>query len=158
MRRRFACLALALWPLAAGAEDVHIRSGEHAGFSRIVLEFGERPPWSLRIGDRRATVLLGPGDRRLDAQDVFTRIPRARIRALRATAEGLELELGCDCAVTAFEVRRAALAVDVADVPGSREVLRDVTPTSATGNETAGTAAPKVVVAPSPILAPAMTE
>ncbi len=120
MRGRFACLALALWPLAAGAEDVRIRSGEHAGFSRIVLEFGERPPWSLRLGDRRATVLLGPGDRRLDAKDVFARIPRTRIRAVTATAEGLELELGCDCAVTAFEVRRAALAIDVADAPGSR--------------------------------------
>ncbi len=158
MRVRLACLALALWPLAAGAEDVRIRSGEHAGFSRLVLEFGERPPWSLRLGDRRATVLLGPGDRRLDAEDVFARIPRTRIRAVTVTAEGLELELGCDCAVTAFEVRGAALAIDVADAPASREVLRDVTPTAATGNDADQTTAPDVAVAPLPIEPPAMTD
>jgi hypothetical protein len=158
MRKCLAFIALAFWALAAGAEDVRIRSGEHAGFSRLVLEFGERPPWSLRLGDRRATVLLGPGNRRLDAGDVFARIPRTRIRAVTPTADGLELILGCDCAVTAFEVRGAALAIDVADAQATPEVLRNVAPTAATGNDATEMAAPEVAVAALPILPPGMTE
>ena len=149
-------LALAAWPLAAAAEDVLVRSGEHAGFSRLVLEFDERPPWSLRLADGRATVLLGPGERSFDAERVFSRIPRTRIRALAATAEGLELELGCDCAVTAFEIRSAALAIDVADRAAS-DFLRDVTLTASTGAPQGEDAPPPAVADETlPIRAPSV--
>jgi hypothetical protein len=75
-------------------------------------------------------------------------------------AEGLEIELGCDCVVTAFEVRGAALAIDVAD-PGARPAaLRNVTPTAATGSEADGeqgdgaSTQPVIGAAPLPIVAP----
>lgn len=164
MRMLVVSLALALWPpalwpLAASAEDVRIRSGEHAGFSRLVLEFSERPRWSLHLGPRSAEVRLGPGDRSLDARDVFTRIPRTRIRSVSATAEGLELELGCDCAVTAFEVRGAALAIDVSDAPASREDLRNVISTAAAeSGESGPDAQPDMVEAPLKIVPPDFSE
>jgi hypothetical protein len=155
MRRLPLIAAAAVWPLAAVAEEVPIRSGEHAGFSRLVLEFDERPQWSLRVAEGRATVVLGPGERSFRTGDVFARIPRTRIRAVAAHAEGLELELGCDCTVTAFEVRGAALAIDVSDPASAPDVLRNVTSTAATGTEADGTTPPPAVVAaPLPIRAP----
>jgi hypothetical protein len=77
MRRFVALVALALLPQAGAAEEVPVRSGEHPGFSRLVLEFDERPPWSLQVEGGRATLMLGPGERTFRTQDVFMRIPAA---------------------------------------------------------------------------------
>ena len=159
MRRLAGLLAVALWPLGAGAEEVRIRSGEHAGFSRLVLEFGARPDWSLTLGDRQARLLLAPGERSFDTGEVFRRIPRTRIRSVTVTDEGLDLTLGCDCRVTAFEVRGAALAIDVADGGGDAPGIRNVTPTAATETLSPETAPPAVeAAAPLPIRAPDTVE
>jgi hypothetical protein len=121
-----------------------------------VLEFADRPSWSLSIAEGRATVLLGPGDRRFDAGAVFSRIPRTRIRSVEATPEGLVLELGCDCSVTAFEVRDSALAIDVSD-GATGPALRDVSTTASVGTEAEEIPAPPVVTAPPPLRAPLPT-
>ena len=133
--------ALTALPLAAGAETVRVRSGEHADFTRIVLEFDTRPSWSLSVEAGRARIVLPPGEWRFDTADVFTRIPRTRIAALAGGPDGLELTLGCDCRVAAFEVREAALAIDVAgSLPA--DVIRNLRPTSSDGSGSADAAVP----------------
>jgi hypothetical protein len=152
VRRLPTALLLAAWPLAAWPESIVIRSGEHPGFSRLVLEFDERPSWSLRVAEGRARILLGPGTRSFDASTVFSRIPRTRIVAVVGTADGLDVQLGCDCTVSAFEVREAALAIDVSDPATAPEALRNVTSTASDGADGADTTAPPAAApAPRPI-------
>ena len=134
MRRVLAALACLFGPAHAQAEPILVRSGEHAGFSRLVIEFPERPAWSLRTSDGRVEIALAPGDRSFDLSQVFQRIPRSRIREVLPSDTGLALVLGCACRVTAFEARRSALAVDVADASPDT-VLSDIAQTSATGDE-----------------------
>ncbi len=142
-RRLLAALALLLWAAPAAAEQVRVRSGEHPGFTRLVIEFPDRPEWSIRTSEGRAELVLTPGERNFDLSEVFLRIPRDRIRDVVPSDAGLVLILGCACRVTAFEARRAALAIDVAGIgtaPPQGDVS-EVEQTSATGDPAGDTAA-----------------
>ena len=85
MMRRAGVLALFLWlagVVDAIAEPVVLRSGEHDGFSRLVLPIGEATAWSLKQSGRRATLTLNRPRIEFDTSRVFDRIPRKRLVAL----------------------------------------------------------------------------
>jgi hypothetical protein len=128
--------ALAAWPVAVQAERVVVRSGEHPGFSRLVLEFDDRPEWKLHVADGKARIVLPAGTWQFDTDRVFSLIPRTRITGVAGAPDGLEVHLGCDCQVMAFDVRRNAVAIDVAD-PVLQDQLRNLRATSGTGPDTA---------------------
>ena len=101
------------------AEGGPIRSGEHDGFSRIVMEIEPRTEWSLeRTGDAVAIVFprkaIAFGTAR-----IFDLIPRTRIREVETSvdAEGttVSVTLGCDCRVSTVFVGARWLALDVSD-------------------------------------------
>lgn len=115
MIRKALMVALPALPMPVSAEPVIVRSGEHPGFSRLVLDFEERPPWSLQVMDGQVRILLPAGAWSFETGAIFQRIPRTRITGVTGRADGLELSLGCDCSVAAFEVHSAAIAVDIAD-------------------------------------------
>jgi hypothetical protein len=103
-------------PLAA--ETVRVRSGEHEGFSRLVLEFSERPTWRLEERSGAAELVFSPEGWTFDLADVFSRIPRKRVRDLTASENGLLIHLACDpCRIDVFNVRSGAIAIDVRDAP-----------------------------------------
>lgn len=110
-------LAVALTAMPSIAQTVAVRSGEHQGFSRLVLEFPSRPDWTLREGPGRAELLLSDGAWQFDLGDIFRRIPRTRIRAISAVENRLVIDLGCACRVNVFDVRGSAVAIDVLDGP-----------------------------------------
>ena len=114
---RLACGAAAL-ALAAGgawAERVVVRSGEHDGFTRIVLGF-EAPPRFSTERLEGAWRLDPEGPASYDLTDAWRRIERSRITAIEPRPDGaLVLRLGCDCDVAAFSVGQAMIAIDVAD-------------------------------------------
>jgi hypothetical protein len=122
MRRGATALAAVAAIAAAGdaaAAGGPIRTGEHGGFSRVVMTIDPGVEWSLELGQGEATVLF-PG-RRLDftTEAVWRRIPRRRVTAIEpaATARGTEVQLGlgCACRVTATLVSGRYLAIDVHD-------------------------------------------
>lgn len=143
---------LALWPIALEAQTVVVRSGEHPGYSRLVLEFAERPEWGVQLADREAKIVLPDAAWQFETDRVFSRIPRTRIMGLVAMTDGLVLQLGCGCRVTAFEVRSGALAIDIAD-PAPRDRNPERMTASDTGSDAADpdpTAVPEVMsIAPS---------
>ncbi len=109
-----AVLALA-GPLSA--ETITAQSGEHDGFSRLVMRIPDGTDWSLTQDGRSATLNLGAGGAVYDTSRVFNKIPRQRICSLRQDAPGqpLRFDLGCDCSVRAYQLSNGYLVIDVRD-------------------------------------------
>lgn len=124
MLGRLLVAAICLAAGAAAAETVRVRSGEHAGFSRLVLPLGRQAEWDLRRdGDGYRFRILSP-TATIDAGDIFRLIPRRRIADATVPADrnSLTIALGCDCHATAFAMDDGTVVVDVADgkpAPGS---------------------------------------
>lgn len=116
---RFLLIAIALLAaLPLSAQTVSLRSGEHPTFSRLVFEFGTLPDWSLGRTDT-GFALITDREEAVDLSRVFDRMPPTRLLAIRAEngAPRVELQIGCDCHVEAFEHRGANLVLDIHDGP-----------------------------------------
>ncbi len=111
---------LALMGGGAAAQTVAVRSGDHDGYARLVLEFpGQRPGWRLgRAGEGYALAFDAEG-LDIDASDVFRLIGRDRISSVTQSGPGAPLIIGiaCDCHADAFDFRAGAVVIDVRDGP-----------------------------------------
>lgn len=114
-------LTLALACLAGQsvlAETVTVRSGEHAGFTRIVLAHGAPVDWRLsRAGQG---YLFDPGRPGVtyDLASVWQLIPRDRLAGLTALPDGtVRLDVGCACHALPFELRPGVVVIDIRDGP-----------------------------------------
>lgn len=117
MIRALALAALAA--LAAGAclaEPVRVRSGEHEGFTRLVLSLEAGQSWSLERDDVDYLVTLNGADG-FDLEEVFSIIPQTRLAGVSGSKEQLRLTLACNCSATAFETKSStgndALVIDI---------------------------------------------
>jgi hypothetical protein len=99
----------------AAAQTLPVRTGEHAGFTRIVVRIGEERQWDLREDTRAFSLSVAPGVDGFDLSQSFDLIQRDRLAEL-AFAEGeLSGTLACDCDVSAFRYREAFLVIDIRD-------------------------------------------
>lgn len=113
-------LALAL--LLAGiaptvrAETVRVRAGEHASFSRIVIEGAGSKGWSLQRGGKGYVFRAADPAIEYDLSGVFRYIRRNRIADLDGKGSGaLELALACNCHASAFATQAGAVVIDVSE-------------------------------------------
>lgn len=107
----------------AGAEALRVRSGEHNGFTRLVIDGATRHGWTIgRLSDGYE-LRLGQKGTTYDTSHVFAMITRKRIADLvPAEPAALHVVLGCDCHAKAFATGSGALVIDIADgaaPPGS---------------------------------------
>ncbi|MDP3961955.1 MAG: hypothetical protein Q8Q26_18155 [Pseudorhodobacter sp.] len=112
-------LALPLVPIAARAQAIMVQSGEHPGFSRLVLELGQPVPWTLgRTADGYELKLDG-ANASFDLSQVYRLIPHDRLAAIWVdpTSGNLQLGVGCACHAMPFEFRPDVLVVDLKDGP-----------------------------------------
>ncbi len=112
-------LAILSLPQAAISQSVRVTSGEHDGFSRIVLQYPVATGWRLwRTATGYALATEGPQPR-YDLTDVFRLIPRDRLAAIFADpADGrLQLGIGCACHILPFELRPGLVVLDIRDGP-----------------------------------------
>ena len=123
MRRIIPCLLL--WALfsSAQAEQVILQSGEHAGFSRIVLQLNPPREWRLgRVPEGYELRIAGP-PATFDISRVFEKIPHRRIKnVLIRDSQRLALTVSCACFADAFEIRKGRVVIDIKDgkpQPGS---------------------------------------
>lgn len=103
----------------ATAETVAVRSGEHDGFSRLVLPLAAPAPWHFgRTLDGYALQVDRPGVE-FDLSRVFARIPRLRLADLAGVAgeSTLSLQLNCACHAEAFAFRPDILVIDIRPGP-----------------------------------------
>jgi hypothetical protein len=105
------------------AQDIPIRSGEHDGYTRLVLDMPGRAEWTLSGGGRKP-VLSFEQPWQFDTGDVFDRIARNRLIAVQQPEPGeLQLDLGCDCDLNVFWHSEAMLVVDIADAVSGTDLI-----------------------------------
>lgn len=110
-----ALIALLIATASAGARTVVVRSGEHDGFTRLVLQLPDKVEWSLRQDGRQVKLAVDAPDIQFDTSGAFDRIPRTRLTGLRQADTGLVLELGCQCSVSDFIQKPGFLVIDIKD-------------------------------------------
>ena len=152
--RGIAVVAAAIVTVLAGtcggaAQTLAVQSGEHEGFTRLVLRIGVERDWTLTDQDRTVRLSVSPGVDRFDLSRSFDLIPRTRIAELRADGGDLAILLGCDCPISSFRYLDEFLVIDVAD-PGTepppgplnaRDATQDPNATRARAAERASAAA-----------------
>jgi hypothetical protein len=117
--------AIAATALAAGtsaqAETIVTRSGEHDGFSRLVMRLPDGAQWTLNQSGRTASLKINSSTAVYDTSRVWDLIPRDRLQRLTQSGPGqpLRFELGCDCEIKSYLQRDGYLVVDITDGRGT---------------------------------------
>lgn len=117
--------AIAATALAAGssaqAETIIARSGEHDGFSRLVMRLPDGVQWTLNQSGRTASLKINSSTAVFDTSRVWNLIPRDRLQGLTQSGPGqpLRMELGCDCEIQSYLQRDGYLVVDITDGSGA---------------------------------------
>lgn len=115
--RNLIIVALLFFPCYAYANKAVVRSGEHAGFSRITIQLSQPIPWSVGKVDNGYEVRLEQSLTDINISEVYKRIPRDRISELLISKDKkhITLKTGCDCFADAFEFRPGFLVIDIKD-------------------------------------------
>lgn len=106
---------------AASAQTVVVRSGEHATFTRLVLDLPYRAEWQMESNPGGVRIVFPGSDVVFDITRVFDRIGRNRLRAIDPAPGQLELDFACDCDLTAFWHADSMLVFDIAKTGLSNE-------------------------------------
>ncbi|PJN94720.1 hypothetical protein CNY89_12830, partial [Amaricoccus sp. HAR-UPW-R2A-40] len=85
----WAALLLTLAAPASAREGGPIRTGEHPGFTRVVMEIDPATEWSLETRDGTAVILFPGRAIEFGTDGVWERIPRTRVTSI-AAARGPE--------------------------------------------------------------------
>lgn len=140
MIRFLALLLLICGP--ASAETARVISGEHADFTRLVVELPQATDWTLgRTAMGYAFATRTASQPAYDLSRVWDRIPRSRLQALRVDPETgvLQLALACRCHVFPFDYQPGMVVLDIRDgdpPPGSAfEAAFDPTPVGQVATE-----------------------
>jgi tetratricopeptide (TPR) repeat protein len=110
----FLSLAIA-W--AAHAAPVLVKSGEHDGFTRLVMEYGGPVEWMVgRSGDGYQLRIAGAMPN-YDLTDAFKAIGKSRLAgiAIDPATGDLQFSMACGCYAIPFEFRPGIVVIDLRD-------------------------------------------
>ncbi len=114
MRPLLVCLAMLTATMAHGA-PVTVRAGAHSGFTRIVLDFEDRPDWAAVPGEASFSIAFQSDEAmEFDLSDAF-RLLEDPAFDLRAEGNSLEIRYDCDCSVDLRNQSSNALVVEIRD-------------------------------------------
>ncbi|WP_417250304.1 hypothetical protein [Celeribacter sp.] len=117
-RLLFTILGMMVLASSAFAETVTVRSGEHADFSRLVVQLDEAPPWAFGRSDDGYRLVVAREGVNFVTTDVFVRIPRTRILEVRDVgSSSLEITVAEDVHADAFELREGRIVIDIKNGP-----------------------------------------
>lgn len=116
MRRWLVVLLIAISPLAAKAQQVTVRSGDHEDFTRLVFNLPSRVEWSIEPETNGVLVRFGTRGLSFETGTVFERIQRDRLADIEADSDtqSVTLRFACNCEAKGFWFRRSMLVIDVA--------------------------------------------
>lgn len=119
--RQGICVILCALPATLNAGG-QIRSGEHPGFSRLVLNTGSATQWNVSVSGRTVSLFFPYATERFQTDRIFDLIPKTRVGSVETETgpDGtmVRLEMECDCRVTTLDAGANYLAIDIAD-PGA---------------------------------------
>jgi len=103
----------------SAAREVKVRAGEHSGFTRLVFELGQPLPWQISKMPTGYILEIKNPDLKFDLSQVFSKIPRTRIRAIVAKPDATMTQISilspCACHMKVSEVSQGRLVVDIVD-------------------------------------------
>lgn len=101
----------------AAAEVLVVRSGEHDGFTRLVIRLPDKVDWKITETTQEFSLSLSLPDVQFDVSQVFDRIPKDRLVSLEQMRSGTALifSLGCHCIVQSFTEPTGFLIIDIKD-------------------------------------------
>lgn len=107
------------WAASAQAETVALRSGEHEGFTRIVIDAEPDVDWALGRGEGGYVLRLADAGLSFDTSGVYRAITRDRIANLAAPPGRGELHLAvtCACHAAAFRTQAGGIVIDIRNGP-----------------------------------------
>lgn len=105
--------------LAAHAQNLTVRSGEHDGYTRLVVQVPDDTDWVLRQRKNGAHLSVALDAAVFETGAVFGRLTTNRLTGLAQAGAGaaLEMEFGCECVASAFLYQESMIVVDIA--PGT---------------------------------------
>ena len=117
MRLLMAVLYSASFGLAANAQAIDVRSGQHDGFVRLIIDLPERVEVKVENWREEAVITLPGQEFTFETSRVFDRISRDRVRDVIGDEDAakLRVSLGCNCSVSTFWHGKSLLVLDVRD-------------------------------------------
>lgn len=117
--RLLALIFFLLFPYLGHAQPVAVRSGDHNGFSRLVLYFGAGIDWSLGRTEGGYAFRLARKGVKYDLSQVYKLITHDRLAAIWVdpATENLQLGIGCICHALPFELWPGVVVIDLRDGP-----------------------------------------
>ncbi|MCT4556818.1 MAG: hypothetical protein N4A61_02050 [Pelagimonas sp.] len=101
----------------AMAQAIGVQSGEHEGFTRLVLQIGKDHGWDINHDRNENTfeVVINRENVKFDLSRVFEKIGNNRILSVENSegSGGMMVEMACDCEPQAFIYKDVYLVVDV---------------------------------------------
>ncbi|WP_289040494.1 hypothetical protein [uncultured Aliiroseovarius sp.] len=129
------CL-LFFWPMTLAADDIRIRSGEHANFSRLVVYVDPANTPHLTRTPNGYRLTLPNTANSFDTSTVFKFIPRTRISALASPASGiLDIFVPCNCGAKTELLSGGRFVIDITDTPPSDDKAETEDPPTAAGTD-----------------------
>ena len=121
-----ACLALAL--PAEAQQQIRLRAGEHAEFSRIALDVPQLVEWSIERNGRLVTVLFPDRELLFATEQIFPQRRVSRVTSARSErgrdGTRLILSMSCNCVAEAYEFRPGMLVMDIRAEPDETEAAQ----------------------------------
>lgn len=116
MRSLVLAIISLLFCTLASAQTAVVRTGEHEGFTRIVVPVPDVLKWNVRNLERSLVLSVQSKKLQFDVSSVFDRISRSRVLEISQPVPGADLvvRLACDCEVSSFRASRSLIAIDVA--------------------------------------------
>ncbi len=111
----FLMIGLAFCPFAAVAGPAIVTSGEHAGFTRVVMQFDGPVDWQVGRGLDGYTLRIKDRQVVYDLTKAFDLIGKGRLAALWSDPKTRDLHFGiaCACYAIPFEFRPGIIVLDV---------------------------------------------
>lgn len=119
MLARLALLLALLAAFPVRAEVALVTGGEHADFTRLVVEAKTIGDWRFGRSADGYELILGPAVTGYDVTRAFEKIPRDRITAIWRDPDSgrLRFSLACACHAVAFEFRTGIVVIDIRSGP-----------------------------------------
>ena len=108
-----------LLPVAAMAQTVQVTTGEHDGFTRLVLDYGAVRDWQVGRTLDGYEIRLVDATPVYDLTGVYDPIGRGRLASVWADPQtgALRIGIGCACHAQPFEFRPGIVVIDLKDGP-----------------------------------------
>ncbi len=127
----------------ANARPVTVRTGEHDGYTRLVVQVPSGTDWTLAQTRNGARLSVALEDVTFDTGSVFQRLTQNRLAAIsqKSPGEALEMQFGCDCVASSFLYKDTMIVVDITAAKIQPAISSDIPPPLL----------PKAVPAPNPL-------